>query len=747
MTCRRVEVRSAIWSPEIRAALCSVLRRQNGTVAVPSPVRDRELLVLTSSPGTPRKVRAGDMGAELRELARDVELSLHDPQGRRIISNLLERALVVAFEGMNDRWNLSSSTRIWYQEDPIATIEGLEIIRRMSFATVELGDQGVGVVFDPGYLYRTAESVADFFSPEGGHAERRERRRRFDQLRNRGERRKGTLLYDTGKSTVSVCYFDHFANGVTCANTGPIMLKGSLYEYCKERHPKLGIEPDDLVAYVSFKGIPHPVPVPARCLRLRVMADKEQSFNGLKDYKNHSPADRLAAVAAAWDLCRAEIAEMMGLQFNNSLWSPEESAHELLPCPRLTFGSGRSVLPPVNPSEKEYKTYFQERLEKLRNGGLYRFEEAVGRKLHVVTPSSWAEDLQERFVEDLGNSVRGLSGVSLKVTPIREDDVERIVSRLQSGEPSTAVIVFDDRMNDSAGYFLLSHGLSSWRIKRLTKRTVEQKWGSMDRARNLFDRAKAERRWKDMIELSAIDTLDQMEAIPWRLEDFEYDAALAIDVSEGRRYFGMSLLVCREEKLFPSFMRVTDVWPKGDHQHETINPAILRDKIVHVFSKLPDAAYEPLRSLLILRDGRQCGDEPKGIQEAVARLKKDKILAEDATIDVIDVRKKSVKNLRMWYRTSQRYANVLEGHCIYLDDSSALICCTGAATLGPHVTAEPSILSAKEGTDIAKAARAYFALAQLNYSSPNKAHRLAQPLRESDIRLSQRTAQDMRGIR
>jgi hypothetical protein len=724
-----------------------MLRRRSGAVAVPSPFRDRELLVLSSSPKTPKKLRAGDLDAELHEIAGDVELSLEDPQGRRGISNLLERAMVVAFEGMNDHWNLSSSTRIWYQEEPIATREGLEIIRRTSFATVELGEQGVGVVFDPGYLYRTAETVADFFGPKGSHSERRERRRRFDQLRNRGERRKGTLLYDTGKSTISVCYFDHFANGVTCANTGPILHTGSLHEYCNKKYPRLGIEPDDLVAYVSFRGIPHPVPVPARCLRLRVMADKEQSFNGLKDFKNHSPADRLAAIGAAWDLCQAEVSGMMGLKFSEGLWSPEDSAHELLPCPRLTFGRGRSVLPPENPSEREYKTYYQERLEKLRGGGLYRFEEAVGRKLHIVTPSSWSDDLQKRFVDDLTNAVRGLSGIALKVTPVREDDVERIVSRLQSGEPGTAVIVFDDRLNDSAGYFLLSHGLSSWRIKRLTKRTVEQKWRSMERARNLFDQAKAARRWRDMIELSTIDTLDQMEAIPWRLEDFEYDAALAIDVSEGRRYFGMSLLVCRDEQHFPSFMRVTDVWPKGDHQHETINPTILRDKIVHLFSKLPDADFAPLRSILILRDGHQCGDEPKGIQEAVERLKKNNVLAQDATVDVVDVRKKSVKNLRMWYRTSQRHANVLEGHCVYLDETSALVSCTGAATLGSHVTAEPSILSVREGTDIRKAARAYFALAQLNYSSPNKAHRLAQPLRESDIRLRQRTAQDMRGIR
>jgi hypothetical protein len=131
----------------------------------------------------------------------------------------------------------------------------------------------------------------------------------------------------------------------------------------------------------------------------------------------------------------------------------------------------------------------------------------------------------------------------------------------------------------------------------------------------------------------------------------------------------------------------------------------------------------------------------------VERLRHKGILHQDAPVDVLDVRKQTVKNLRMWYPGSQRNSNVLEGHCVYLDDNSALVCCTGAGTLGSQVTAEPSLLIARDGADIKKAARAYFDLAQLNYSSPSKAHRLAQPLRETDIRLRQRTAQDMRGIR
>src|SRR5262249_44767149 len=113
----------------------------------------------------------------------------------------------------------------------------------------------------------------------------------------------------------------------------------------------------------------------------------------------------------------------------------------------------------------------------------------------------------------------------------------------------------------------------------------------------------------------------------------------------------------------------------------------------------------------------------------------------------VDVHKKTVKNLRIWEFVGAGCENVLEGRAVYLDGRTALMCCTGAATLPRGATADPCMLIMREGADIRKAAQAFFALSQLNYSSPAKAHRYANPLRETDALLQQRLAQDMRGIR
>lgn len=491
------------------------------------------------------RIRHKSWQADLHDRGAAPRLRLDREPDREVLAVLLERALVVAFEGATENWRLFDSTRRWYRHDPVTTVEGIQVVPRIAFATVVIGDQSVGVAFDPGYLYRTEMTLADFFDQALGRREREERERQFDRLRSRGEGRKGTLLYTTGTDAVSTCYFERFEKGMTCATTGPILGKDSLYEYCRDRHPLADVRPGDSVAFVGFRNLPHPVAVPAKLLRLRVMADKDQSIRGLGQFKTMPPASRQAESQRAWETCEPTLVDALGVQLEEQLWRPNAAQHELLKCPELQFGRGQTVLPPSRPDQSEYQRYFRQRLEKLRGGGLYRYEEAVERKLHLVTPtaaSGWPDDLQKAFVADFGACLNDLTGSRFGITTLREDDPDLVVERLGDVDAGTAVVVFDDRASDSAGYFLLAHGLSQWRLKRLTRRQVEGKWRARSNGRGDFDRRKAESRWKDMITLSVIDTLDQMEATPWRVKGLPYEACLAIDVGEGRRYFAMSSL-------------------------------------------------------------------------------------------------------------------------------------------------------------------------------------------------------------
>ncbi|MBI3465894.1 MAG: hypothetical protein HY000_22995 [Planctomycetes bacterium] len=743
VTCRRVEVRCAVRSAELRASVCSKLRHRH------------EILVLGVKKLPVDQVRDKLWRAELHDLDRNVRLRPESEDDQQVFADLLERCLVVAFEQSAGYWRLSRPLRNWYDDQPVARVDGVEIIPRISFSTVRLGEPGVGIAFDTGYLNRTERTVAEFFDPNLGPGERNRRRREFDRFRNRAERRQGTLLYTTGEQVVPVCYFERFAEGVTCGTTGPVVQHDSLYDYCQERYPKLDLEPSDLVAYVSFPGLPHPVPVPAKWLRLRVMIDEEQSHRGLGKYKTLPPENRRDAAIRGWDRCQAVVERLMRCEAEAELWTPPEERCELLPCPDLQFGGGRVVVAPRQATTAEYGRYYRERLEKLKSGGLYHYAPAVERKLLMVTPKSgngWTDELQTAFIADFGKVLQDITGSRFSLTQVREDDPERVVEVLDKitdaqGGTGTTVIVFDDRLANGASYYLLSHGLKGWHLKRLTRGQVVRKWEARRSGRNPEDRNKADRRWLDMVTLSVLDTLDQMEAIPWRIVEWPYEACLAIDVGEGRRHFAMSLLVCRGSDQVPSFARISDSWPKGDHQHETINPVILRDKVVQLFDSYEDSGFAPIRSLLVLRDGRLCGQEQAALVEAIDRLPQKDRLAQEVTADFAEVHKKTVKNLRMWLPQGRGHVNVLEGQAIYLDGEAALLTCTGAATLSRAATADPCLLILKRGRDVRRAARAFFALSQLNYSSPTKAQRYAHPIRETDSRLQQRMAEDMRGVK
>jgi len=337
--------------------------------------------------------------------------------------------------------------------------------------------------------------------------------------------------------------------------------------------------------------------------------------------------------------------------------------------------------------------------------------------------------------------------LTFSVQEIRADGSNEILDRLKGSRPGTAVIVFDDKRSDPATYCLLSHGLAGWNIKRLTRATVEERFRAKTRPGSDEQHRKAKRNWQSVIDLSVLDTLDQMGATPWRLAQFPYEACLTIDVGQDRRYFAISLLICRDEAKSPPFLRVTRTWPKPDHRREEINAELLRDKIVEVFEEYSALSFAPVASLLGLRDGHQCGNEFRGIGQAIDILQKRGRLMQGAKVDFVDVHKQTVKNLRMWYPIRPQCSNVLEGHAAYLEQHTSLVSCTGAATVSPGATADPCMLVSRDGVDVRRPTQAFFALAQMNYSTPGKAHRYAQPLRETDAQLQHRMDQDMRGIK
>jgi hypothetical protein len=227
-------VRAPAWSPELREALCSILRRRHGFIVVPSPFRNRELLLVARKQASLYPIRWGTTEVQLNDRGEFTLWTWESETESVLLASFLERALTVSYEQMQGVWRLKP-TRIWYSEEPVDVISEIEVVPRIAFAAQPLGNGAVAVAFDPGHLFRTQLTVADFFDTSLPSLERKERHREFHRLRTRLQRRNGTLLYDAGKLEVGVCYFVRDRPGETCGSVGPVLGRESLSDYYRQK--------------------------------------------------------------------------------------------------------------------------------------------------------------------------------------------------------------------------------------------------------------------------------------------------------------------------------------------------------------------------------------------------------------------------------------------------------------------------------------------------------------------------------
>ena len=226
-----------------------------------------------------------------------------------------------------------------------------------------------------------------------------------------------------------------------------------------------------------------------------------------------------------------------------------------------------------------------------------------------------------------------------------------------------------------------------------------------------------------------------------------YEAQLAIDVGWDRRYFALlSLFAGQNRCAHPSVLN-TLVETKPDTKHETINKVVLKDAILKLFQQLKRRHFDPLRSILVIRDGRKCGLELESIAQAKDELIQSGFLEKNGCVDTADFHKQSVKNIRMWFNHSGQISNVRESTAFMIDAKTVVLANTGAATLSQG-TVEPVMLVAhQDNIDISSIAQDVHSATHLNWSSPRVAQRLPIELKRTDEELTNRASQEIRRIR
>ena len=714
-------------TPDLKEKVCNVLRRKR-LASVPC---SEGILVAAATSINSFVLSEDNWQIKICDEGTTKRLSFSNPDEASMLAQLFERCLLIETDRYTKLWTLSSP-RIFYESTFFKKVNDIGAYRRYDISGIPIEGVGIGLAVDISTAFFTVLTVADFF--KGGE----QSIKRFENLSCRQRGQKGTLLYDSGRNKTN-CYFEEFSN-TTCANTGTLRVKGkdypSLYEYYQQERPSLNVNPSDPVAKVSFPGpgIDRPVPVAANMLRLRVMNDVVP--HQLKQVDKISPADRRTQIQKFW----ANLGDCpLGAgrpSMVKSFWKPQEQ-RLFMKAPTLEFAKG-TRLSAQNSTPKAYRSYYHKRFRLLDQVGCLEVPPAVCRKIHIRMPNTIDETTAKQFAEDLITYLCRWTNKKITFNLDLYQNVDDALARLRQ-EFGYGIVVFVFQAEDPATYFNVSYELKEWRVKRVTSQSLVNHFRELSRNK---------RNWDSFIAMNALDVLQQMDCVPWRLATpLHYDAQLAIDVGRDKRYFALSLLISRSELMQPAFRLNTLVKIKPDAKHETINEVVLKDAILELFQQVKRDSFDSLRSMLILRDGRQYGRELESVALATRELIKDGLLKEDVRIATVDFHKRSVKRIRMWWTQQGQTANVREGTACIIDAKTVVLANTGVATLSQGTVELVMLVAHQDNVNISDMVQDVHSATHLNWSNPRIAQRLPIELKRTDEELTKKANQEIRRMR
>lgn len=734
--------------PDILERACSRLRIRHGIAAVPDPLEEGMLLTATTRPspqitlqGHEWEIRAEDSGNQPNRI---YACDMPDT-----VALLVERALQIRLARQPGLWSLHGP-RIWYGEASFREAEGICAFRRYEVSAISIDDVGIGVMADVGTAFFSKNTLDYYFDTDLAGIEIDRRARAFRTLSGRREGQKGTLVYDNGSSKTT-CYFEEAPSGLTCYNTGTLVVGGksyeSLYHYYRDRYPALEVQKDAQAVRVSFRGLSRPTPVAANLLRLRVMnSDLPSQLSSVDKIR---PDGRHALLTRFWKSLEPQPLGRVAPGLRHGFWRPSDRKVFRFTPPAVDFGDSETIGSPSNLNAGGVRSYYRDRLNSMERGRCYSFPPASPRTIHVAHP----RHLEEAAVQvgvDVVDKLEKWTGRRFQARFVGYDTVVEACGLLRDDEESLALFVLD---GEPASYYEASFHLPGWRVKRITDSTLETQLGHLnmgvwDRRRRIKSLEAGKRRWDSFVTLNALDVLQLLDAVPYRTTNLgAYEAQLAVDVGFDRKFYAVSLLVGRDSGKAPEFGVYTEVYHKSDSKKETINKVLLKDAILDICERAMFNATHPLDSLLIIRDGRVQAQEILGIESAIDAMRGRSVLNESSRVDIVGLHKTSLKKMRMWSNTTEKVANVLEGTAVSLDSDTVVLCSTGAATL-TQGTADPvTLVGVGHHTNLCDAAYSTFASAQLNWSSPGVAQRLPLPLKRADDELNARLSQEIRRIR
>ncbi|MBX2963235.1 MAG: hypothetical protein KF687_12035 [Cyclobacteriaceae bacterium] len=745
---KRVELCGETLTDEQLNRACSIIAKVYKVAAIPYCRDGKQSLITEVHESIPcSTLTVDDWVIELVHTTDKFLISLNEISQRSLVSDLYKRSLLIQIQNRTNLWTMDSP-RIFYEKTPFlksdfsndlsSAVTDIDAFRRYEISELFIDKTGLGFSVGVRTAFFTSLSVFEYYSSG--------LEKRLKKLLGRQNEQKGTLVYDgpTGKLK---CYFEAYKDDLTIEQAPAFKIKGKSYsnpyEYFRLVHPSFEVKPTDKAALVSFPGMSNKVYVPANRLFVRVMNDMVDSNMSNED--KILPEDRMALINDFWSSLGKRPFGKNYVGIKSNFYQPSNLNSGILKMPDIHFGENQILPSPISNSQDDYKRSFRSRKEYLNKFGCYFVHPSMERSIYFCFPANTTENLRERFANDVCNRIKALTKISVSPAIITYSDYMNGIADLKNNfDTGMTVFVFEDL--DPTTYFNIRFELKNWRIKRVTNFQLAKKFkGLNDYKDGRFE--KGLKNWNSFIEINAFDIIQQLGCLPFIVEpQLNYDMQLVIDVSEKSSHIVLSLVMFKSGMKTPIFDSL--VKPKTDSKKETINSAFLEKYVIELLNNNRTIISKfNLNSMLVLRDGKNCGDEFNSLEATVPKLIQKGILEASFKMTFVEYHKTTLKEVRLVDRQGRHYSNVLEGSYFLPDENTAILATTGAGTLNQG-TASPIMLKGGYGNcDMTKVLHDVFTSSQLNFSNPSVAQRLTFAAKRADDQLKDRIAQEVMRIK
>jgi hypothetical protein len=187
--------------------------------------------------------------------------------------------------------------------------------------------------------------------------------------------------------------------------------------------------------------------------------------------------------------------------------------------------------------------------------------------------------------------------------------------------------------------------------------------------------------------------------------------------------------------------RIWTLPPITSKQKEQLSRDSVKQYLIEILTKEVEKSTNPLRSIVIHRDGRMYDCEIEGAKQAIVAMKTQGLLVENATLTILEISKSAPASLRLFdlMDTSGRSPLVDNPQigCYYINNNDGYICSTGRPFLRQG-TAQPLHIKYIEGElPFNLCLEDVYYLTSLTWTKPDECSRYPITTKINDRRLSE----------